>query len=85
MRCRNDCLPIRPIEELVPFLDGVRAGRQFWAAVVTGWVVAEHPFDLVPFKAERTRIMTAIEERLTVRKASPGDPNFVRFTIEPRD
>jgi hypothetical protein len=83
--CVHQCLPIRPMSELDPFLDRLRMGDPVAATSLTGYVVAPQPMDLPVFVAERARLLTSLEERFVLEYQDPDTVKFRRFSLRPRE
>jgi len=79
--CRHACLPIHPMHELAPFLDGIRAGRPVDRSVIVGYYVAPQAFDEPVFTREREQMIRAIRQRFTMELESPADAKYVRFRL----
>jgi hypothetical protein len=80
--CQHECLPIRPIDSLEPFLDDLRAAGSERLRTITGYVAGEQPHDQPFFRDERARALVALSARFTVRYASPPEARVRRFTLE---
>ena len=80
--CHHDCVPVRPLSELEPWLDALRAaGPERWARVV-GYQVQPHQWDSVAFKADREKTIVAIDARFMLVLDSPPTDRVVRFHLE---
>ncbi len=80
--CRHNCLPIRPLEEVGPFLDGLREGRPVDPRAITGYYVADNPVYPEALPAEKRQIIAEIQKRFTLRPQPPEGTKFTRFTLE---
>jgi hypothetical protein len=81
--CRHTCLPIRPMDEVGPTLDALRAAPERLGSI-TGYVVEKHPYDDPEFAPERSQIMGELARRFTVVMESPPNAKFARFRLTPR-
>ncbi len=81
--CHHDCIPVRPLSELEPYLDALQAaGPARWAQVV-GYEVQPHQWDSDAFKADRAKTIAGIRARFTMVLDSPPTDHVVRFHLEP--
>lgn len=78
--CRYDCLPIRPLRELRPFLDALAEGR----GTLRPEDVAVY-YKLEPgsgqYVEERTAILAQIERRLELKPDPGAPPGFARLKL----
>jgi len=79
--CRHACLPIHPMRELAPFLDGIRAGRPVDRSAIVGYYVVPQAFDGPVFTREREQMIRTIRQRFTMELESPADAKYVRFRL----
>jgi len=81
--CHHDCVPVRPLSELEPYLDQLRAaGPERWARVV-GYQVQPHQWDTDAYKADREKTIIALDARFTLVLDSPATDRVVRFHLAP--
>jgi len=82
-RCRYDCLPIRPLRELRPFLDALAEGRGAWRPEDVAVYYKLEPGS-GQYVDERTAIFAQIERRLELKPDPGAPPGFARLRLAVR-
>jgi len=81
--CRYDCLPIRPLRELRPFLDAVAAGQGALRPEELAVYYKQEP-GAGHYAEERATILAQIGRRFVVQPEPAAPPGFVRLRLAAR-
>ena len=86
VQCRYSCVPVRPLEEIETFLDGIQQGSTISPTMVTVYYIQpqvttyRHLFEL-----DAAKIFEEIRNRFVIRLDSPKESKYMRFKITARE